>query len=123
MEEVTQAVQATQEQAKPKAKRTRLTQERKDLIIKLRKSGKSQHYIREHTGHSLGTIVKILKEAKLAKGRKVTKPKSKPIVTAPANVIYEPPKHILPVKTNFLQRFAISLCRSLGVTDRMYGEN
>lgn len=123
MEEVTQA---TQEQPKPKAKRTRLTQERKDLIVKLRKSGKSQHYIRVHTGHSLGTIVKVLKENKLVKN-KSAKPKKVAVTNsevplamrAPINF----PRDILPVKTNFLQRAAISLCRSLGVTDRMYGEH
>lgn len=115
-----------EEATKPKAARKRLSQERKDLIVSLRKSGKTQHYIRMHTGHSLGTIVKVLKEAKLIKTNKAPK-KTKPIIkqeepTAVVNTEV-PVTHILPVKTNFLQRIAISFCRSLGVTDRMYGEN
>ena len=119
-------VQATN--SKPRVGK-RLTQDRKDLIISLKKSGKTLYYIREHTGHSLNTITRTLKAAKAHKSKNKVAKQVEPaamkaeIKTAPLNVIYEPPKHILPVKTNFLQRAAISLCRSLGVTDRMYGEN
>ena len=100
----------------PKKTRSRLTQERKDLILSLKRSGKTHNYIREHTGHSLGTIVKVLKDAKI-KSKKAPK-KEKPIVKPET-----PLEQATPVKTNFLQRIAISLCRSLGVTGRMYGNN
>jgi hypothetical protein len=65
--------------------------------------------------------VKVLKEAKMIKSKKAPK-KAKPIVKR-EEPIAVPVEHILPVKTNFLQRIAISFCRSLGVTERMYGEN
>jgi len=91
------------------------------LIINLRKSGKTQDYIREHTGHSLGTIVKVLREAKIIKSKKVLKKASnkEKLIVKPET----PVEQTALVKTNFLQRIAISFCRSLGVTGHMYGNH
>ena len=123
----------------------RLSQERRELIVSLRKEGKTFGQIREETKHAISTIITVLREAGLVpplkkrvkKVRKVKKLKmtADQITLADKELKYfddkinrakherlnESINYIVPTPVpNMLQKIAIRLANAAGVTINMY---
>lgn len=109
--------------------RTPLSNERKELIISLRKQGKSYEDIRKETDHALTTIASVLREAGLLTGKKrrtkvkVMKRRKVDPVRQVTLQETKPEAIIKPEPPSFIQSIGIKLCRFLGVTNQMYNSS